>query len=146
MWNFQNWQPVQWGGKIKNEKVVFEGMGKDVVYLPCYYINGNLTYAGSPFLLNQEGDIEYFDSNIHNKEDLYVKHYAGAPLHYGNKWNNISISQTIIVGSNNLAFKPSDTLCVFPDSIEIYGDKLRLSLNKSVRYLRITLPYKKNCL
>ncbi len=142
VWNFQNWQPVQWG-KIKNEKVVFEGMGKDVVYLPCYYINGNLTYAGSPFLLNQEGDIEYFDSNIHNKEDLYVKHYAGAPLHYGNKWNNISISQTIIVGSNNLAFKPSDTLCVFPDSIEIYGDKLRLSLNKSVRYLRITLPYKK---
>ena len=71
-------------------------MGKDVIYLPCYYINGKLVYAGNPFLLNQNGNLEYFDSN-NNKENLYIKHYAGAPLHYGNKWNNISISNTTIL-------------------------------------------------
>lgn len=142
VWNFHNWQPAQWG-KIKKGNVVFEGMGKDVIYLPCYYKNGTLIYAGSPFLLNQYGEIEYFNSNLNNKEDLYIKHYAGAPLHYGNKWNNISIGNTVIYGSKTLSFENLDTLCVFPDSIDIYGSEIPISLAKPVRYIRVTLPYKK---
>jgi hypothetical protein len=142
VWNFQNWEPVQWG-KIEKNKVVFEEMGKDVIYLPCYYKENTFIHAGEPFLLNQSGEMEYFDSNINEKEDLYIKHYAGAPLHYGNKWNNISISGTIIKGSNVLNFQEADTLCVFPDSIEIYGGKVESSLNKATRYLRISLPYQK---
>lgn len=142
VWNFQNWQPVQWG-KIKNGKVVFEGMGKDVVYLPCYYINGNLSYAGSPFLLNQKGNLEYLDSNRQNKEDLYIKHYAGAPLHYGNKWNNISISNTVILGSKEINFENSDTLCVLADSIEIYSKRISIPFSKEIRYIRVSLPHKK---
>lgn len=142
VWNFQNWQPVQWG-KIIKDKAIFKGMGKDVIYLPCYYINGNFFYAGNPFLLNQNGNLEYFDSNINNKEDLYIKHYIGAPLHYGNKWNNISISNTTILGSKNRNFEDSDTLCTFPDSIEIYGKRISISFSKQVRYIRLSLPYQK---
>lgn len=36
VWNFHHWEPVQWG-KIIKHKAVFEGMGKDVIYLPCYF-------------------------------------------------------------------------------------------------------------
>lgn len=142
VWNFQEWQPVQWG-KIENNKAVFEGMGKDIVYLPCYYENGSLIHAGKPFLLNKTGDIETFSTNLDNKEYLYIKHYAGAPLHYGNKWNNISVSRTIITGSKTSLFDKSDTLCIFPDSIEIYGDKLNSLSDQPVRYLRVSLPYQK---
>ena len=142
VWNFQEWQPVQWG-KIENNKAVFEGMGKDVIYLPCYYNNGSLIHAGKPFLLNQTGEIETFNSNLTDTEDLYIKHYAGAPLHYGNKWNNISVSGTIITGSKTSLFDKSDNLCIFPDSVEIYGDKLKSLSNQSVRYLRVSLPYQK---
>lgn len=141
-WNFHKWEPVQWGKIVKN-KVIFEGMGKDIIYLPCYFNNNSLSYAGAPFLLNKSGKIEYFSTNIKDNEDLYIKHYAGAPLHYGNKWNNISIGGTTILGSNNLEFKQSDTLCVFPDSVEIYGDKITVSSNKFVRYVRLSLPYRK---
>lgn len=142
VWNFQEWQPVHWG-KIENNKAVFEGMGKDVIYLPCYYNNGSLIHAGKPFLLNQSGKIETFNSNLSDTEDLHIKHYAGAPLHYGNKWNNISISGTTITGSKTSLFDKSDTLCIFPDSVEIYGDKLKSLSNQSVRYLRVSLPYQK---
>ena len=133
---------MQWG-KIENNKAVFEGMGKDIVYLPCYYENGSLIHAGKPFLLNKTGDIETFSTNLDNKEYLYIKHYAGAPLHYGNKWNNISVSKTIITGSKTSLFDKSDTLCIFPDSIEIYGDKLNSLSDQPVRYLRVSLPYQK---
>lgn len=142
VWNFQKWQPVQWG-KIEKKKVVFEGMGKDIIYLPCYYKNGTLIHADQPFLLNQKGEIETFNSNLTDTEDLYIKHYAGAPLHYGNKWNNISVSGTIITGSKTSLFDQSDTLCIFPDSVEIYGRKLNALSTQSVRYLRVSLPYKK---
>lgn len=142
VWNFQNWQPVQWG-KIEKNKVVFEGMGKDIVYLPCYYVKGNLIYAGNPFLLNQKGELEYFDSNINKKEDLYIKHYAGSPLQYGNKAHHISINKSVIIGSRNQNFEIADTLCVFSDSLEIYGDKIPISLSKQIRYIRISLPEKR---
>lgn len=142
VWNFQEWQPVQWG-KIEKNKAVFEGMGKDIIYLPCYYKNGSLIYAGKPFLLNQSGEIETFNSNLTHTEDLHIKHYAGAPLHYGNKWNNISVSGTIITGSKTSLFDKSDTLCIFPDSVEIYNKKLNSLSNQAVRFLRVSLPYQK---
>lgn len=142
VWNFQEWQPVQWG-KIEESRAVFEGMGKDVIYMPCYYKNGLLINAGKPFLLNQSGEIETFNSNLTDTEDLYIKHYAGAPLHYGNKWNNISVSGTTITGSKTLLFDKSDTLCIFPDSVEIYNKKLNSLSNQAVRYISVSLPYQK---
>ncbi len=142
VWNSHDWQPVQWG-KIKNEKVVFEGMGKDIVYLPCYYKNGSLVHAGSPFLLNQKGEAEYFDSNINRKEDLYIKHYAGAPLHNGNWRNNRSISNTVFSGCKSPDFENKDTLCVFSESIKIYDEEISISLPGRFRYIRVSLPERK---
>lgn len=142
VWNYHDWQPVQWG-RIKRGKAVFHGMGKDVIYLPCYYKNGTLTYAGEPFLLNAEGVIETFSNDTTDTKDLYIKHYAGAPLHYGNKWNNIAIEKTSIYGSLSSTFYGGDTIAIFPDSIEIYNKKIDSRYNKPVRYIRVSLPYKK---
>lgn len=142
VWNYHDWQPVQWG-RIKRGKAVFHGMGKDVIYLPCYYDNGALTYAGEPFLLNAEGVIETFSNDITDTEDMYIKHYAGAPLHYGNKWNNIAIEKTSIYGSLSSTFSEGDTIAIFPDSIEIYNKKIDSRYNKPVRYIQVSLPYQK---
>lgn len=40
------WQPTWWG-KVKNETVTFENMGKGAVYLPMYYYNGKMLSAGN---------------------------------------------------------------------------------------------------
>lgn len=45
VYNYNEWQPVQWG-EISNNKVTFKGMGKDVVYLPCYFKNGGHRVCG----------------------------------------------------------------------------------------------------
>lgn len=142
VWNFHNWQPVQWG-RIEKDKAVFHGMGKDVVYLPCYYEHGSLIHAGEPFLLNTEGVIETFRTDTADTEDLYIKHYAGAPLHHGNEWNNIIIEQTRIYGSLSPSFSGGDTIVLFPDSIEIYNKKISSRYDQPVRYIRVSLPYRK---
>ena len=38
------------GGKIEDNKVLFKGMGRGIIYLPCYYQNRSYTEANSPFL------------------------------------------------------------------------------------------------
>jgi len=138
--NYNEWMPVQWGKIVKNN-VVFNGMGKDIVYLPCYYKNGTVSFAGEPFLLTQEGRIKKFNHNFSDTESLYIKNFCGAALHTGNYKNNISICHAKIVGDVSSSFKNADTLCIFPDSIDIYSNRISSILNRPVRYLRIILPY-----
>ncbi len=41
------WTPVQWA-EIKDEKAQFCSMNKNIVYLSCYYVNGQILPAGYP--------------------------------------------------------------------------------------------------
>lgn len=139
---YHQWRPVQWG-KIKKDRVTFQGMGKDIVYLPCYYKNGSLIHAGEPFLLNREGEIETFTTDRSDTEELYIKHYTGAPQHHRNKSNNISIEQTTIYGSLSPAFSEGDTIVILPDTIEVYNKEIGSRYGRPVRYIRISLPHRK---
>ncbi|HEY6899262.1 MAG TPA: hypothetical protein VI233_01405, partial [Puia sp.] len=49
--------PVAWS-EVKNGRVEFEKMGKNIVYLPAYYENDEIVPAGNPFLFNLNGSIE----------------------------------------------------------------------------------------
>jgi len=138
--NYNEWHPVQYG-KIEKNKVQFKGMGKDVIYLPCYYKDGSIIYAGEPFLLNKSGKIESLRYQTKRTENLYIKNYVGAPLHYGNMYKNAIISHTVITGSKNLNLNKHDTICIIPDSIEIYSHKVPSRSNHTVRYIRIALPH-----
>ncbi|MFA6897744.1 MAG: hypothetical protein WCQ96_05715 [Patescibacteria group bacterium] len=140
--NGNEWQPVQWG-KIVKKNVTFNGMGKDIIYLPCYFKNGTVSFAGEPFLLTQEGKMETFKHNLSDTESLYIKHYSGTPLHTGNYQNNISISRIKILGETSSSFKHADTLCIFPDTIDIFSKKISSMLQQPVRYLRLILPLQK---
>lgn len=50
----ENWRPVYWG-KIKNDKVLYKNMGRDLVYLPCIYKNFEYSFIGNPFILTKQG-------------------------------------------------------------------------------------------
>ena len=57
VYNYQDWIPVQWG-KIKDQQVTFDKMGKDIVYLPTYYVKGKSIPAGQPFWLKSDGTLQ----------------------------------------------------------------------------------------
>lgn len=54
IYDYTGWKPVQFG-KIKQGRALFRRMGKNMVYLPCYYKGGRLLPAALPFLLGRNG-------------------------------------------------------------------------------------------
>lgn len=60
----QDWIPVDFA-KIKNKKVVFEKIGKNVLYILMRYDrNGKAEFLSKPFVINNEGTPEYILPNI----------------------------------------------------------------------------------
>jgi hypothetical protein len=51
------WEPVAWT-EVTGNKAVFRNMGKNIVYLPAFYINNKLEPAGPAFLLKLDGTIQ----------------------------------------------------------------------------------------
>ena len=51
-----NWTPVAWA-EIHRGKARFEKIGKNIVYLPAFYRNGQFDPAGPPFLLTNDGNM-----------------------------------------------------------------------------------------
>jgi len=76
-------------------------------------------------------------------EPLYIKNcIAGSTLHYRNLLNHIRVAKSVLLGSNMADFSNSDTICVFPEKVDIYHNDVEVDFKKSVRYIRIIMPYK----
>lgn len=73
----KNWVPVQCT-PIHKGKCVFDLIGRDIVYLPTYYKDGNYVPFGNPFLLTNEGKIQVFEPNNQIRQE--VKLYRKYPL------------------------------------------------------------------
>jgi hypothetical protein len=55
VFNNQNWEAVAFS-EVKDSKVTFKNMGRNIVYLPAYY-NGAYYPASTPFILSNEGKV-----------------------------------------------------------------------------------------
>ncbi len=137
VFNYGNWTPVQWG-RIENKRVTFKGMGRDIVYLPAFYKEGILQYAGNPFILDRTGKIQILSPNK-TKQNIAVRNFSGAWLYNPNK-NNISLlSKSIFLGKNANGLY-ADTLCKVPTYIDIHETRIPSNANKSYRYIRMQIP------
>lgn len=139
--NTGKWHPVQWA-KIEGKKAEFKGMGRDVVYLPAYYKKGNVISAGDPFLLNQDGSRQVLDAvSGDKKEYVMLRHNVGDNFHSGNYWHHRKLVGATLTGDISPHFESADTLCVFPQDIEMYRHTLVVSTKRKLRYVRMSLPY-----
>ncbi len=57
VFNTGEWKAINWA-KITGKNAFFTDMGKNLIYLPAYYINGEIVPAGDPFVLNLAGKME----------------------------------------------------------------------------------------
>ena len=138
VFGYQQWHPVQWG-RIKNGKALFKDMGRDIVYLPVFYVNGSIKYASSPFLLNSKGKVDVLKYRI-DKQSIAVKNIAGAREHESNIQNMNSLKNAIFIGSSNKNnLTNGDTLCKVKN-IELYNCNYKVASANKYRYIRIALP------
>lgn len=56
--NYGNWMPVSYGIR-ENENIRFRNMGKDIMYRIGYFNKGEHHFTTIPFLLDQNGELQY---------------------------------------------------------------------------------------
>ncbi len=66
------WNIVAWGER-KGRRCTFPDMARSVVYLPVVYRNGQILTAGTPFLLDKDGNVHPFNPDCDNTISMTVK-------------------------------------------------------------------------
>jgi len=130
--NDHDWIPIFWG-KIKGNKAVFTKMGKDIVYLPAYYDQWDITPAADPFILTKEGNIKKLIPDHSETQTLILKRKYR--LGTGTKKADL-----LVGGRFQVANKPdfSDSLTVYTvnDVPELRYNPVNFPLKKPYRYFR----------
>jgi len=104
----KTWVPVHYG-KVVNDKVVFDKMGRGCMYLPVFYDHNGIVPFSAPFQLAESGEIRPYSIDNDNLQTmkLYRKYFIGTHCYnvsgrfYGGKFQ----------ASNYPDFK--DTITVF---------------------------------
>ncbi len=60
VFNDGEWKAMQWA-EIMGDSAIFKGMGKDIAYLPMYFMHQKLQPAGAPFILEKDGSVSLLE-------------------------------------------------------------------------------------
>jgi hypothetical protein len=132
----KNWIPVEYS-RLKGDKVQFNAMGVDIVYLPVYYFNGNQVPAEGPFLLSIDGATRDFlpNSQITQNIKLYRKYpLARRFIEYDNHMIGGKFQ-----GANNPDFSDAIDLYIITSTPVTYFKSYPVNREK-FRYLRYLFP------
>jgi len=56
VFNGGKWRPIHWS-EIDGDRVTFTKMGRNIAYLPAYYVDEEVVSAAPPFILTRDGDV-----------------------------------------------------------------------------------------
>jgi hypothetical protein len=124
------WVPVAWSF-LKNNKVRFNNIGKNIVYLPAYYNQNKIIPAANPFLLNLDGEIEQIKPNK-NKETIRL-HTKYPYRIFVEDWQN-HITGSRFQFANKADFSDSITVHTVKH-IPFYQTEVPVKTTKKYRYL-----------
>ena len=71
VFNTGEWKAIHWSAIDAGKKVNFTDMGRDIAYLPAYYVHEKIIPASPPFILTKEGKIVFLKANT--KKIIRVK-------------------------------------------------------------------------
>ncbi len=57
VFNSGHWKAIEWG-EIENNNVIFHSMGRDIAYLPAFFVDGEIVPSGLPFILQKDGTVK----------------------------------------------------------------------------------------
>ena len=63
VFNGGEWGAIHWG-KIDGKDVVFTDMGRNIAYLPAYYIDEEIVPAAAPFILTTDGKVNTLKADL----------------------------------------------------------------------------------
>ncbi len=57
VFNTGKWNPIHWAEIKSHGSVTFTTMGRNIAYLPAYFVDGEILPAGPPFILSKRGQM-----------------------------------------------------------------------------------------
>ena len=72
VFNNNEWKPIQWS-TVEDHEVVFENMGSEILYMIAYFQDNTVIPVGRPFILEEDGSVNYFRYTNYNAEFSDVK-------------------------------------------------------------------------
>jgi len=95
VFNEGKWRAINWSKIDKDNNVDFLKMGKNIAYLPAFYINKKVVPAGNPFILYDNENIDFIKEDTNSLIDIELEY---------------TTNRTRIKSSDNIAVVNS-TLC-----------------------------------
>ena len=133
--NNQEWVPVAWGKRRGRKTARFEGMGRNVCYLPVQYAGSVSEPIGEPFYLNSRGEMEpiRLDTTTCRSVRLTRKY----PVYEFVYENRAKITGGIIQASDYPDFRETVDAAEFPrDSLTLAGNHA-VNTGRTYRYWRL---------
>lgn len=129
-----DWIPVAMA-ESNNSKIKFEGLGKNIVYLPVVYENQKMKALSLPFLLQTNGKLHYFASpkNDSITETVIVDRKYPLCSYIPIQWKKILGG--VFEASNDSAFRECTTLATI-NKMPMGKTEIRLSCANQQRYVR----------
>lgn len=136
----KEWRIVHWG-KIKSGKMYFEKMASNVAYIGGYFENGLIIPATSPFLLREDGTIDYCIANEKKLQSMRLERkYPLSELMRNRAYGLVDMTAE---GSNNSSFK-NPTIFFTQDRRTYNVTDSFVNSSKRFKYVRLHISKTRN--
>lgn len=135
VFDVNGWKPVQFG-KIDGKEVLFQAMGRNIVYLPAYYKKGLLLPAASPFCLKTDGRVMILNETRKLVDSLVTRAVVIKPFSNRNYLKCMSGSSLVRLDKNG----NEDTLCRLSGILPVKRNVYKVDVDASTRFVRVNLP------
>lgn len=138
LFNNQEWIPICHSER-KGGKVQFAKMGRDIMYLPAYFVNGKPEPANYPFLLDLQGNTHFYQPDLDKLKT--VKLSRKFPFNNSQRYSSKRMVGGKIEGADNSEFKNVQTIFTITD--DPIGKYVKVKINpegKKFRFWRYISP------
>lgn len=138
----RNWVPVFYGN-IRDGKVTFTSMGRNIVYMAAFYEHGQIVPFGEPFLIKGDGTVQTIQRN--EKKRTTLKLLRKYPFMGKEDYFNARMSGGRFQGANLPDFSDAKTFYKFEGLTNGNWYEIPVNDEGKYRYLRYIGPMGSHC-
>jgi hypothetical protein len=133
------WNLVGWGS-VNDESIKFRAVGKKMLYLPVFYIDGEQSPSAYPFILNNDRSIHYLEPNL-NQINLITINRLNPP---SSGWTT-RMQQGKFEGANRSDFSDAQILHTIKEVPSFRFNPVTVNRGERFRYVRYVSPIGGSC-
>ncbi len=136
------WVPVHYGN-IRNGKVTFKSMGRNIVYMAGTFDDGRIVPFGSPFLVEGDGNVQDIEADATSLQRMTILRkypFFGRHDHF-----NIRMSGGRFQGSNVADFSKKTDLYTHEGLTDGNWYDVKIDVDTAYRYVRYIGPNGSYC-